>query len=50
MFEKLYFVGLRERQFIMYSLDLRASCCTYLAVFMAHEGSLNYTLNYLVMS
>ena len=34
-----YFVGQRKDQLIMYSLDLCVSCFTYLAIFMAHQGS-----------
>ena len=41
VFEPLYSVHVRhrERQLIMYSLDVCASCSTHLAIFMAHEGS-----------
>ena len=39
MFEQFYFVGQRERQLIMYSLDICMSYSTYLAIFKAHSGS-----------
>ena len=53
MFELLYFVQHHERQLILYSLDLRVSCSTYLTVFMAYEGTLNFpiiTTDYVIVS
>ena len=55
VFEQLYFGRQRERQLIMYSLDIIILCVSYstymyLAIFMAHNGTIDYPIGFIVIT